>query len=70
MKGAAGAFHEKDKIPGLDIPPNLLLVEVDNSLDAMQRLASVYRNRFELPVIAITGSSGKTTKKDFTDGVL
>ena len=70
MKGAAGAFHEKGKIPGPDIPQNLLLIEVDNSLGAMQRLASVYRNRFELPVIAITGSSGKTTTKDFTAGVL
>ncbi len=69
-RGAAGAFHEQGKLPDPDIPPGFLLVEVDNSLGAMQQLASVYRARFELPVIAITGSSGKTTTKDFTAGVL
>jgi len=68
--GAVGAFHEKDKLPDPEISAELVLIEVDNCLAALQTLASVYRERFELPVVAITGSSGKTTTKDFTAGVL
>jgi UDP-N-acetylmuramoyl-tripeptide--D-alanyl-D-alanine ligase len=69
-QGAAGAFHDQNKKPDPDIPADFLLIAVNNPLAALQQLASVYRTRFKLPVIAITGSSGKTTTKDFTAGVL
>jgi len=68
--GAAGAFHELAKSPDPEIPPDFLLIGVKNSLIALQQLAAAYRERFDLPVIGITGSSGKTTTKDFTAGVL
>ena len=68
--GAVGAFHHRSKTPDPEIPPGFLLVGVDDSLSALQQLAAEYRKRFELPVIGITGSSGKTTTKDFTAGVL
>ena len=68
--GAAGAFHELVKAPDPEIPPGFLLIGVKDSLTALQQLASVYRDKFDLPVIGITGSSGKTTTKDFTAGVL
>jgi len=67
---AAGAFHDKSVKPSHSVPANFLLIGVDDTLQALQKLAAVYRRRFELPVIAITGSSGKTTTKDFTAGVL
>ncbi|MBC8043683.1 MAG: UDP-N-acetylmuramoyl-tripeptide--D-alanyl-D-alanine ligase [Rhizobacter sp.] len=43
---------------------------VPNVLTALQRLANMYRRKFTMPVIAITGSSGKTTTKDMTAAVL
>jgi UDP-N-acetylmuramoyl-tripeptide--D-alanyl-D-alanine ligase len=69
-KGAAGAFHDQSVSLSDSIPADFLLIGVEDPLRALQKLAAVYRRRFELPVIAITGSSGKTTTKDFTAGVL
>jgi len=37
---------------------------------AYQQLAAFWRQRFSVPVIAITGSNGKTTTKDMTAAVL
>jgi alanine racemase len=42
---------------------NFILVE--NTLDALQRLAAAHRSRFDLPVIGITGSNGKTIVKEW-----
>ena len=41
-----------------------VLLGVRDTLEAYQRLATHYRNRFPIPVIAITGSNGKTTTKE------
>ncbi len=68
--GAVGAFHHLSKTPDPEIPPGFLLIGIGDSLNALQQLAAVYRERYNLPVIGITGSSGKTTTKDFTAGVL
>ncbi len=38
---------------------------VDDPLDALQRWARLHRQRFDYPVIAITGSNGKTTVKEW-----
>lgn len=40
------------------------LIQVKNTLQALQDLASYYREKFTLPVIAVTGSVGKTTTKE------
>ena len=37
---------------------------VDNSRHALGRLASAWRQQFDIPVIAVTGSNGKTTVKE------
>ncbi|GAB4495812.1 MAG: bifunctional UDP-N-acetylmuramoyl-tripeptide:D-alanyl-D-alanine ligase/alanine racemase [Saprospiraceae bacterium] len=42
---------------------NILLVE--NTLDALQKLAAFHRSRFHIPVIGITGSNGKTVVKEW-----
>jgi len=41
------------------------LVQVENSIDALQQLASWYRTNLKMPVIAITGSNGKTVVKEW-----
>jgi len=43
---------------------------VQDPLFAYQQLATHYRSRFTLPVVAVTGSNGKTTTKDMVAGVL
>jgi UDP-N-acetylmuramoyl-tripeptide--D-alanyl-D-alanine ligase len=45
-------------------------IVVDNALFALQRLASFHRKQFDIPVIGITGSNGKTTTKELTHAVL
>lgn len=43
---------------------------VDDTLKALQDFAIYYRNLFEFPVIAITGSSGKTIVKEWLNFLL
>ncbi|MFI5144026.1 MAG: UDP-N-acetylmuramoyl-tripeptide--D-alanyl-D-alanine ligase [Ignavibacteria bacterium] len=42
----------------------------DNTLKSMGELAAIYRNKFLIPVIAVAGSNGKTSTKDFISNVL
>ena len=49
-------------------PPFSLLVE--NTLQALQKLAAYWRQQFHLKVIGITGSVGKTSTKELTASVL
>ena len=39
-------------------------IEVKDPLSALQRLAAYHRKQYDVPVIAVTGSVGKTTTKD------
>lgn len=43
---------------------------VDNVQDSLQELASHHRQQFKIPVIAITGTNGKTTTKELINAVL
>ena len=43
---------------------------VDNVLEALQQLAKHHRRQLNIPVIGITGSSGKTTTKELIQAVL
>ncbi|MBM5801615.1 MAG: UDP-N-acetylmuramoyl-tripeptide--D-alanyl-D-alanine ligase [Cyanobacteria bacterium K_DeepCast_35m_m2_023] len=47
-----------------------LLWGVDDTLDAYQRLALEARKRLQAPVVAVTGSAGKTTTRELIRGVL
>lgn len=40
-------------------------IQVDNSLEALQTLAAWHRRQFEIPVLGITGSNGKTIIKEW-----
>ena len=46
------------------------VLTVPDTLLAYQQIAHLHRMRFHLPVVAITGSNGKTTTKDLTAAVL
>jgi alanine racemase len=45
-------------------------IKVEHPLYALQRLAESHRNRFKIPVIAITGSNGKTIVKDWLSQII
>ncbi|WP_214629146.1 UDP-N-acetylmuramoyl-tripeptide--D-alanyl-D-alanine ligase [Paenibacillus agaridevorans] len=58
---------------GRDIPadlPDVAFLVVRDTLAALQRLASAYRNELMVRVVGITGSNGKTTTKDMTAALL
>lgn len=52
------------------LPKDCAVIKVKNSLAALQLLASHHRHRFSLPVIAITGSNGKTIVKEWLYSLL
>ncbi len=45
-------------------------VVVEDTLRALQNAAAFYRKKFKIPVLAITGSNGKTTTKEMVASVL
>jgi UDP-N-acetylmuramoyl-tripeptide--D-alanyl-D-alanine ligase len=69
-KGAAGIIVSSDYTNDELAQLNVTIIKVNNTLTAYQQLAKLYRDSFAIPVIAITGSNGKTTTKDLTAAVL
>ncbi len=57
-------FVVSEEVREGDLPgSNLILVR--DTLDALQKLAAHHRRRFNIPVIGITGSNGKTVVKEW-----
>ncbi len=67
-RGAAGALVENDWQG--NVPKNFALVRVADTLVGYQQIAARYRKSLPLKVIAITGSNGKTSTKDFVAAAL
>lgn len=42
-----------------------IFIKVDDTLDALQKVAAFHRSRFKIPIIALTGSNGKTIVKEW-----
>ena len=57
--GAAASFTDHP-VGGADGP----LVLVEDCRAALQRVGAAYRERFDIPIVGITGSVGKTTAKE------
>lgn len=49
---------------------NFPYILVEDTQAALMRLASYYRSKFNIPAVAVTGSSGKTTTKEMIASVL
>jgi len=74
-KGSSGIFLEDKKKKVLDkidakLLQNKLIVSVPNTLEALIKLATAWRSQFDFPVVAITGSIGKTTTKEMVSNIL
>ncbi|MCX5677714.1 MAG: UDP-N-acetylmuramoyl-tripeptide--D-alanyl-D-alanine ligase [Candidatus Omnitrophica bacterium] len=67
-KGALGAIVESSDISAIDT--DKILIRVKDSARALQDIALAHRAKFNIPVICITGSNGKTTVKDMIAAVL
>jgi UDP-N-acetylmuramoyl-tripeptide--D-alanyl-D-alanine ligase len=63
-KGAAGAVVERDT--GVRLP----LLRVADTRRALGLLAKCWRARFQIPIVAVTGSNGKTTVKEMVASIL
>lgn len=50
--------------------PDAIFIEVSNTLIALQTLAGFHRKQYNIPVIGITGSNGKTIVKEWLSQLL
>jgi UDP-N-acetylmuramoyl-tripeptide--D-alanyl-D-alanine ligase len=66
--GATGALVDLNWAG--NVPNNFALLRATDTLQAYQMLAANYRRSLTLKVLAITGSNGKTSTKDFAASVL
>ncbi|MFJ8065718.1 Mur ligase family protein [Psychrobacillus sp. NPDC096426] len=53
-----------------EIPENVTLIQVTNADEAYWKFVRYYRSLFQIPVVAITGTSGKTTTKEMIKHIL
>lgn len=73
--GAKTLFMQKEssyreEILALATEAGASVVAVEDTVAALQQFAAWYRSQFELPVVGITGSVGKTTTKEMISAAL
>jgi UDP-N-acetylmuramoyl-tripeptide--D-alanyl-D-alanine ligase len=66
--GATGALVDLNWMG--NVPNGFVLIRAPDTLQAYQAVAANYRRSLALKVLAITGSNGKTSTKDFAASVL
>ncbi|MFA5393653.1 MAG: UDP-N-acetylmuramoyl-tripeptide--D-alanyl-D-alanine ligase [Candidatus Ratteibacteria bacterium] len=79
-KGASGSLFALGKFSPSHLYPlpngerrgegGFILIEVPDTKKALLAIAENYRRKFKIPVVAITGSSGKTTTKELIAHIL
>ncbi len=68
-RGAVAAMIDRNA-PSASGPAPLPLLVVDDTRLGLGRLAAYWRGKFKLPLIAVTGSNGKTTVKEMIACIL
>lgn len=69
--GAAGILvQDEEKINQVLVDNAIAVIKVANTLTALGDLAHEWRKRFFIPVIGLTGSSGKTTTKEMMAAII
>jgi UDP-N-acetylmuramoyl-tripeptide--D-alanyl-D-alanine ligase len=69
-QGITAVLAEESWLAGHTLPAAVSCVGVKDTLAALGDLAAEYRRRFDIPVIAVTGSNGKTTAKEMLAAIL
>ncbi|MDD5044704.1 MAG: UDP-N-acetylmuramoyl-tripeptide--D-alanyl-D-alanine ligase [Candidatus Omnitrophica bacterium] len=69
QKRAAGIISQAD-ITTTNAYAHIPVIKVKDSTKALGDIARYHRSRFDLPVVAVTGSNGKTTTKDMLAWIL
>lgn len=69
QQGAIGVVVSKPVVEFSQFAPPII-VQVNDTLVALGDIANCHRRKFDLSIVAITGSNGKTTTKDITTSVL
>ena len=70
-KGAVSVLLSNSSMVDLEkLDKAVSVIKVSDTLQALGDLAHNYRQRFSLPVIGITGSSGKTTTKEMMSTII
>ncbi|MDO8461833.1 MAG: UDP-N-acetylmuramoyl-tripeptide--D-alanyl-D-alanine ligase [Deltaproteobacteria bacterium] len=67
-KGAVGALVEKKSLSFNH--HRFFIIQVPSTLRALGDLATYWRQQFKIPVVAVTGSNGKTTTKEMIFQIL
>lgn len=66
-RGAVAAVVNRSELPRF---PGLPLIAVKSTRQALVRMAAQYRCGFQMPVVAVAGSNGKTTTKEIIGTIL
>lgn len=69
-RGASGLLIERGRTDLATIPSHVAILEVEDTTQALGALGAGHRARFHGPVIAITGSNGKTSTKEMCAAML
>lgn len=70
-KGAKGCIlQDIEIIEGVDTYKNKFIIIVENVVEALQKIAKYKRSLYNIPVIGVTGSVGKTSTKDIIASVM
>ncbi len=68
--GATGAVIARGRAPSIVGGEGLTLIEVDDTVQALGRLAAAHRKSLPLQVVGVAGSNGKTTTKEMIAAIL
>jgi UDP-N-acetylmuramoyl-tripeptide--D-alanyl-D-alanine ligase len=69
--GASGVVIQRGRKGRVNsLPSDVTVLRVEDTLKALGDIARYWRMKFKVPVVAITGSSGKTTTKEMAATVL
>jgi alanine racemase len=68
--GVKAVVTNRDDLFGQSVSQRATLIQVPDTLVALQSLAAWYRQRFACPVVGITGSNGKTLVKEMLASIL
>jgi UDP-N-acetylmuramoyl-tripeptide--D-alanyl-D-alanine ligase len=70
-KGAGGVLVQEGGITNANFKlPDVAFISVSDSIKSLGDIGNFHRSRFNIPIIGITGSNGKTTTKEMLTAIL